>query len=289
MIFKILFLVSSSQTFQTFLSTHDKVVEKEIVRYKEKYEKCSTNRVTCFYTNDGTSEAKDITNLFISNQQNCSTLLWQGRKEERTYSHAFKSQDIFVFFGKLNNIIDKASLMINYTFWATETRVHFIFCTQVDTKEFLYSVLQNIWQQKIYNFVFVIVRRKFEVYTFNNFVTKKISNVKPSKRFCSKLFPDKIKNLEGRTIRVAVFEKIPTGYWDQESQSFIGPDIDIMKHFAEITNCSFELYGKLDSYGAVDSLRSNESEISFVTILQVRILIGWFVVFLILRIMYIFV
>lgn len=163
--------------------------------------------------------------------------------------------------------------MINYTFWASETRVHFIFCTQIDTKDFLYPALSNIWEQKIYNFVFVIVQQKFKVYTFNNFIKKKISVAKPSKMFCKNLFPDKIKNLEGKTIRVAVFEKIPVGYWDEKTKSFKGPDIDIMNYFAEITNCTLEVYGKLDSYGAVDSLRSNETEISFVSILQVSILL----------------
>lgn len=266
----ILLLLTHFSVFQSILLPQQNIFVKEIMKYKEKYDECNMTSSTCFYIHDDTTVAEDVTNSFISHEEKCAALLWSEDCKETDYNDTFLTHDVFVFFENWENIMVKFRSLTNYTFWAAETRVHFIVCTGINTEEFIYRALNSIWEHKIYNFVFIVFCERFKIYTFNNFTANKISFVEYSETFCQNLFPDKVKNLEGRTVKVSVFEKKPIGYFDETTGSFRGPDIEIMNYFAEIINCTLKVYGKLDSYGAIDSLQRNETDIIFVAILQVK-------------------
>lgn len=256
---------------QAFPTPQRDIIEVELTKYIKKYAECNILQGgTCFYTHDATSLTDDVVSRFTFIPKICANLLERKAGDLNSWNDTSTVNDIFLFFEKKENLFVKANILTNYTFWAPDTRIHFILCSQAHSKDFLFGVLHNIWHLKIYNFVFVIVDRKYEVYTFNNFLNRITRIVNSSRNFCAELFPDNIKNLRGVTVRVALFEKLPIVSWDARTSSFKGSDVEVMKFFARICNASLQILDCVDGNVAINSLRNNESDIVFIGILQVR-------------------
>lgn len=259
---------------QAFKVSQPDRVESEIISYMEKYKTCNIPpSVTCFFTHDNSLAAKDVVGKVIFAQENCGVLLKSSRVGIKDWAKGdtFEASDIFVIFENIDDIIDDGKHMVNYTFWSSETRVHFLFCKQIEARDQIDRLLHNIWHQKIYNFVFVAIEIEYKVYTFNNFSkNKSIALDSSTKDFCKAFTPDKIRNLEGSIVRVALFEKLPNIKWNEAAKRFEGSDVDIMNVFGSITKATLQIFKKSDGFAAIDSLHSNETDIAFVGILQVK-------------------
>lgn len=280
-------LVATVSNTHAVLKLENNLIENNLTKYIEIFKECCLiPRGTCFYTSDNDDHVKQIMNRFISSLNNCASLVMPKKNNRSDSSNIVQAHDIFVFIEKTENILDGMKYIKKSKLWVPQTRVHIIFCSQLETKRFIPSTLQNIWNLNIYNFVFVTVQQRVGVYTFNNFLTKKINFIETFEKlkFCQQLFFDKVRNLQGISLRVGLFEKLPIIYWDEESECFKGPDAEIMKLFLRFTNSTSKTFYTTDSFISVDSLHKNETDIIFVGILQVsKYFLFYFNIFLVMN------
>lgn len=249
----------------------DEFQATELTKYMENFEQCDIlSRKTCAFTYESSSIARKVLTNFLLIQKGCTVLL-HPISFAQDNQNLTEVEDYFIILDTRESVLDMAAHLTNSTFWMRSTRVHFLLCAKVTSRKFLYPVLHNIWQQKIYNFAFVIVVDTLEVYIFNDFLSKKISLIDASdKYFCDNIFPDKIQNLQGATVRVAIFEKFPLFFWNNATKSYEGAEVQVMNLFASIINATLKISYKPSDSIAVDGLHNNKTDIVFVGILQVR-------------------
>lgn len=252
-------------------NTQKNVVEAELIRYIKQYQGCNyLNTKICCYVYDSSSLAKEIIPEYVSIMKTCSNYLQSMKNVLPSTDSTVKCDETYVFIEKIEDSVDSASFLINSAFWDIKTRVHFIAYNPVPTGQVKYKVLKNIWYQQIYNFVFVIVDEAFEIISFNYFTRKKTTLLKTSRTFCKDLFPDKMKNMERATVRIALAEHYPYATWNEKNNSFMGPDVYLMTLFARITNCRLEVFNFRNISQSIDSLRRKEVDIVFTGLFQVR-------------------
>lgn len=256
-------------TICSLLTIQNKFVETELSRYIKQYDGCnSLDRKLCCYIHDNSNLSKDIVSKYISTQETCSNLLQSMEQRTTGSNKSVKCDDIYVLIGKIKETVGIGKFFENSTFWDQKSKVHIVVYTPVLTKEVTYKVLKYIWNQKIYNFLFVIVNREFEVFSYNYFTKAKLKLTKNSSAFCENLFLDKIKNMQGATIKVALLQHIPFVYWNEKNDSLIGADVNLMNLFARITNCRLKVLNYRNKLRAFDSIR--KVDIFFTGMFQVR-------------------
>ncbi|KAJ3663152.1 hypothetical protein Zmor_007459 [Zophobas morio] len=161
----------------------------------------------CLYLNANKNKTKDISNWFIKYNSPCPSLILS---EEGTEIQNFPRNDAtFIFLQDIEDVENSIKLLHKYPFWNPRSENHFILCTRVNNTEFLPRWFSFIWKKHLIQFVFVLVDEDVGIFIYNPFAENEIVNLRYNPNYYDVSFLNKLTNLFGYRLRVALYEYDP--------------------------------------------------------------------------------
>ncbi|KAK9875135.1 hypothetical protein WA026_005928 [Henosepilachna vigintioctopunctata] len=213
--------------------------------------------------NDDTTTSKDITTKFMLHIDIPICLLNDDLPSNQTFLQQQTSATIILINDtdsqKLHLIVKK---LMRFEMYNSRVETVFVITSKVEDQNFLSDYLKIIWSYGIIRYLVAFFDGNIKSFSYNPF-RNEIREVlthgeKPE-------FPNYLTNLEGYTLKVAMFMQWPRV--QRRKGKLIGPDVMLLENLARLLNASLSIVetSKSDSYsGAYRSVLSSQSDLCFV-------------------------
>lgn len=145
------------------------------------------------------------------------------------------STNIFVFL-EVEEIVEFLNQMDNCYLWSSRSNIFFIINNLVKNVNIIEDATKTIWSKNILNFVLVFVDRKVNIFSYNGFSNKILNFTKST----TDLFPNKLLDINGYTIKVGMFEDVPRNMKNVLGQWY-GPDYDLLEAITFMLNATLQI------------------------------------------------
>ncbi|KAJ3663151.1 hypothetical protein Zmor_007459 [Zophobas morio] len=247
-------LITSTLTECSVQPPSTDFVEQQLQSYFIEYKRYSQEGYNfCLYLNANKNKTKDISNWFIKYNSRCLSLILS---EEGIETQNFPQNDAtFIFLQEIEDVENSIKLLHKYHFWNSKGENHFILCTEVNNTQFLPLWFSFIWKKHLIQFVFVLVDVDVEIFIYNPFAENAIVNLRHNPNYYDVSFLNKLTNLFGYRLRVALYEYDPllvkvNGTWH-------GKDFKMLKLIAEAMNATIDIIEPTNTtYRYIESFRN---------------------------------